>query len=74
MSESKTWTEESLARILETFNSPGASFGPWRLSTYPMGSEDERSKFAACLELERRGLIYRLHDWPGHVLWGRVQV
>ena len=49
---------------------PFAMLGPG-LHTYP--DRDDDGKHAGCLELERRGLIYRHLDEPGNVVWMPVE-
>jgi hypothetical protein len=56
-----------------------AGRGPWGvyaaygLHTYPDGEgEANRAIHAACLELEKRGVIERSLDTPSHVAWKAI--
>ena len=39
------------------------------ISTCPLGDAIQASVFYACLELEKRSLIYRIFDKPERVVW-----
>jgi hypothetical protein len=39
------------------------------IHTYPEGDENQKSIFADCLELERRGLIFRFKEDRDAVIW-----
>ena len=37
------------------------------IHAYPSGDENHKKIFAGCVELEKRGLVYRFIDEPDHV-------
>ena len=62
------FTDEDLNELLEFIRGSGkySSLGGG-ISTYPNGYEYQKKIFAGCVELEKRGLVYRFIDEPEHV-------
>ena len=62
------FTDEELKELLEFISGKGKF---WHLGngihTYPNGDENNKKIFAGCIELEKRGLVYRFIDEPEHV-------
>ena len=63
--------EENLMALLKFIRSepPFHNMGAPGIHTHPGYDESADSKYDGCLELERRGLIKRKIDEPGHVLF-----
>lgn len=67
--------EEYLKELFEFISGAGKFwFLGNGISTYPNGDENDREIFCGCLELEKRGLVYRFIDEPNHVLFKAKEV
>lgn len=63
------WNEVGLTELLQFIQGKLVPHLGGALHTYPDGDERNLALHAGCLELERRGLIRRFRDEPGHVIW-----
>ncbi len=66
------FTDEELNELLEFISGEGKfrHFGKG-IHTYPNRDENNKKIFAACIELEKRGLVYRSIDEPEYVFFKR---
>ena len=62
--------EDDLLLLFEFATGRGrwAWTGPY-MHTHPGGDAESQSVHDACVELERRGMLKRCLDDPGHVCW-----
>jgi hypothetical protein len=62
------FTENQLAGLMNFISGEAHIFiGGHGIHTYPDGDERTKRLFAGCEELEKRGLVRRYIDEPGHV-------
>jgi len=60
--------EADLAELLSLIRGDIGILGPG-IHTYPNRDEKHQKLFEDCVELERRGVIYRFRSDPNHVIW-----
>lgn len=73
-SVANSWTDEDLEKLIAFIRADGwlKLIGGPGIHTYP-NSSDKREVYLACLELEKRGRVYRKIDEPDHVFWLPVE-
>jgi len=61
--------EEDLAKLYKFISGETIPYLGPGIYTYPNGDENNKIIHSGCLELEKKGLIYRKKDKPEYVLW-----